>query len=110
MNNYLCKNCSTVVKSYNFPEATGCINAGMHQWTNLGEVGPNDFQCQKCELIVKSWNDPNKRNCPSHGNHKWRQLWIDDRALTYSIKSAFKSFRLSMASFLYNEGFFNRYD
>ncbi len=75
MENYQCKKCSIIQISYGIPNNFGCLNADLHHWFNLGEVGPNKFQCRKCGLIVKSWNNPNSNYCPSNGSHKWQQLW-----------------------------------
>jgi DNA-directed RNA polymerase subunit RPC12/RpoP len=72
--NYQCKKCSTVVKSERMPSALNCLKGGMHQWTDLGEVGADSYQCKKCGLVLKSKRQPSSLNCPSGGMHQWNKL------------------------------------
>jgi DNA-directed RNA polymerase subunit RPC12/RpoP len=72
--NYLCKKCSTHIKSVYSPSTTGCPKGGSHSWYNLGPVGKNDYQCKKCSTEIKSDESPNTTGCPSGGSHSWNKL------------------------------------
>ncbi len=85
MNNYQCKKCATFIQSNIMPNINGCNDNVLHQWTYIGEVGPNKYTCGKCGLAIKSWNNPNNDNCPSKGSHKWEQIWSDSNVPSFTI-------------------------
>lgn len=74
MKNFQCKKCATALQSERMPSSFNCPKGGMHQWTDLGEVGLNNYQCKKCGLLLKSKNTPSSFNCPSGGMHQWTKL------------------------------------
>jgi len=74
MKNYLCSKCSTSLQSEKSPAVVNCPKGGHHQWSDLGETGPNNYQCRKCGLLLKSKNSPGVVNCSSGGHHQWSKL------------------------------------
>ena len=74
MKNFQCKKCSTHLKSANQPSSFNCPSGGMHQWTNLGDIGDSNYQCKKCALLLQSKSQPSSFNCPSGSMHQWTKL------------------------------------
>ena len=74
MKNYQCKKCRTHLQKASRPSTSNCPSGGVHNWTDLGNVGSDNYQCKKCSLLVKSKSRPSTSNCTSGGVHNWSKL------------------------------------
>lgn len=74
MKNFQCKKCTTLLTSESTPNSLHCPSGGLHNWSKLGDIGPNNYQCKKCATLVKSKSIPSSLNCPSGSMHSWSKL------------------------------------
>ncbi len=74
MDNYQCKNCSTLIQNSSIPRISGCPDASSHNWTKLGPVGDINYQCKKCGTLAKMAKEPRISGCPKASSHHWTKL------------------------------------
>jgi DNA-directed RNA polymerase subunit RPC12/RpoP len=74
MKNYMCKKCKTLIQSASRPSGFNCPSGGMHQWSDMGNVGTENHQCKKCGTLVQSKGRPSGFDCPAGGMHQWSKL------------------------------------
>ena len=74
MKNYLCTKCSSLVQSKTKPDSFNCVDFKLHNWVELGEVGPVTYECLRCGTLVNVLEMPPKQNCPAGEVHSWTRL------------------------------------
>lgn len=74
MKNYQCKKCGTLIQSEKTPSSFNCLRGGMHQWQDLGELGPVTYQCKKCGITINNKKTPSSFGCTAGGMHQWNKL------------------------------------